>query len=404
MKSHTKLYLTSITLLTASLALAATDTSPVKIDTPLFDIEFYGTIKLDAAFDDSRASVGNYARWVESEDVISDDEQFNMTANQTRLGLKVKGPEVEKIKTSGQVEIDFYGAGTAENKAEVMLRHAFMKMDWTELSLSMLAGQTTDIISPLTAPTVNYSAGWWQGNIGYRRPQIRLTKGLQVDTDKEIKLEAGATRTITDRKFVYTASTDPDSGADAGVPTAQGRVSFTFPSFNHKPGTIGVSGHWGLESQHETNELGTITGEEDYDSWSGNLDIRLPITDAFLLQAEGFIGENLGPYLGGIGQSFDSAQKDVIAAKGAWAAITLGPWGKWQFNVGTGIDEVDEDDVTANAKAPPRTSNIVYFGNGTYSLTANLQFALEIMYMETSYKDAPDGDNWREQFAAIYKF
>lgn len=391
--------------LTASVALAANDPAPVKLDTPpAVDLEFYSTIKLDAAFDDSRASAGNYARWVESEGAFSDDEQFNMTANQTRLGLKVKGPAPDSIKTSGQVEVDFYGAGTAENKPEVMLRHAFMRADWTDLNLSMLAGQTADIISPLTVPTVNYSAGWWQGNVGYRRPQIRMTKGLKVADDKEVKLEAGAVRPISDRKFVYSGTTDPDSAADSGVPTAQGRLSFTFPSLNSKPATIGVSGHWGSESQHITNTLGVVTGEEDFDTWSGNVDLRLPLTDWLLLQAEGFVGDNLSAYLGGIGQGFDSVRRDTIAAQGGWVAFSLGPWGKWQYSLGAGLDEVDEDDVTANSKAPPRTSNVAYFGNGSYSLTANLQVALEVMYMETEYKNAPDGDNLREQFAAIYKF
>jgi hypothetical protein len=71
---------------------------------------------------------------------------------------------------------------------------------------------------------------------------------------------------------------------------------------------------------------------------------------------------------------------------------------------GPGIDEVDETDVSANAKAPPRLTNAVVFGDGGYALTGNLQVALELSYLKTTYKDAPDGDDWRQQLAAIYKF
>ena len=153
-----------------------------------------------------------------------------------------------------------------------------------------------------------------------------------------------------------------------------------------------------------TNTLAAVDGDNEIGTWSGNVDVRLPVTDWLLLQGEGFVGKNLSAYLGGIGQGFDAVRNDGIAAKGGWAAATLGPWGKWQFNLGAGIDEVEEADVTANAKAPPRLSNLVYFGNGSYALTGNLQVALEISYLKTTYKNAPDGDDWRQQLAAIYKF
>jgi len=369
-----------------------------------FDLQLYGLIKLDASHDDSRVSAGNFARWVESEGVLNNDAHFNMTANQTRLGLLIDGPTLNGIKTAGQVEIDFYGAGAAENKPDPMLRHAFVKADWTAWNFSLLAGQTADIISPLAAPTVNYSVCWWQGNIGYRRAQLRLTKGFKLTDDVELKLEAGPTRTITDRKFIYNSTTDPDSGADSEFPSLQGRVSLSLPSFNRQPATIGLSGHWGQEDQHQTNALGVVTGHIHYDSWSANVDVRLPVTGWLLLQGEAFIGENLSAYLGGIGQGFDPVTQDTIAAKGGWVAATLGPWGKWQFNLGAGIDTVDKDDVAVNAKTPPRLSNYVYFANSTYSLTTNLQLAFEIANLRTAYKQAAAGDNWREQLAVIYKF
>lgn len=368
------------------------------------DVQVYGYIKLDAARDDSRTSVGNFARWVESEGAVKNDDQFSMTANQTRLGLLVSGPTNTSLKTSGQVEIDFYGNGAAENKPDPMMRLAFLKAEWTDLNFSILAGQACDIISPLVMPTVNYSVGWWQGDIGYRRPQIRLTQGLKLADDVELKLEAGPTRTITDRKFVYTGATDIDSGADAGFPTLQGRASLSCPLFNGRIATIGVSGHWGQEEENMTNTLGVADGSHDSSTWSGNVDARLPVTDWLLFQGEGFVGKNLSAYLGGIGQGFDAVLNKGIAAHGGWAAASLGPWGKWQFNLGTGIDEVDETDVSANAKAPPRLTNAVVFGNGSYALTGNLQVALELSYLKTTYKDAPDGDDWRQQLAAIYKF
>jgi hypothetical protein len=381
--------------------------TPGKPVTSSLDVRLYGYVKLDAAFDDSRVNIGDYARWVESEGVLDDDHHFNMTANQTRLGALVEGPQAKGWRTSGQVEMDFYGdmgTGATENKPGVLVRHTFLKAEQPEWNFSLLAGQTSDIISPLVAPTINYTVLWWQGNIGYRRPQIRLAKGFTLADGVEFKLEGGPTRTITDRRFGYTGPVDPDSGADAGFPTTQGRASLTFPSLNKKPATIGLSGHWGEEEQHLLSTNNAVIGDATFDSWSANVDARLPVTDWLLLQGEAFVGENLGAYLGGIGQGFDAVRTNSVAAKGGWVAATLGPWANWQFNLGAGIDTVDRDDVTVNAKAPPRSANHVFFGNASYALTANLQLAFELSRLRTTYKGAAAGDDWREQVAMTYKF
>jgi hypothetical protein len=34
---------------------------------------------------------------------------------------------------------------------------------------------------------------WWRGNVGYRRPQIRLTRTASLASDVELKIDAGIT-------------------------------------------------------------------------------------------------------------------------------------------------------------------------------------------------------------------
>ena len=168
----------TVATLTAAALLGAFAAAPahaeVSVEMPdTIKVSLYGTIKLDAAYDTSSIDVGNFARWVESP-AVEDDDQFNLTARQTRLGLRLAGPETEALAASGRVEIDFYEGGE-ENKNRLMLRHAYMVVDWLEPDIELLAGQTSDLISPLVPMTLNYSVAWWAGNIGYRRPQARLT-------------------------------------------------------------------------------------------------------------------------------------------------------------------------------------------------------------------------------------
>jgi hypothetical protein len=366
------------------------------------DVEIYGRLKLDAIFDTSRMDTGNYAKWVEPESSNRDDDQFNMTANETRLGLNIKGPDISDTKTSGRVEIDFYGSGGTENKPNVMMRHAYMNLDWPQNRFSILAGQTSDVISPLFPQTLNYSVGWWAGNIGYRRPQIRLTKSYAVNKDVDLKLEGAIARTIG----LSGSFTPGDAGEDAGIPSFQARTSVTFPLLPYKPTTIGFSGHWAKE-EFDTDANGT---NQKFDSWSLNLDLTQPINEWLTIKGELFHGKNLSAYLGGIGQGVRNigtpsvpVYDEEIESRGGWVAAELGPWGKWNFNLGFGIDDPQNDDLSAVANSN-REYNRMIFGNIIYSIDKNAQIGLELSQWRTQYKDQSDSDALRAQTSFIYKF
>lgn len=359
--------------------------------TSKFNVDLYGFFKFDAAYDTARTSLGNYARWVDSEMTNSNDDQFNATANQTRFGLKFDGPDLGDLDTSAQVEIDFYGGG-AENKANPMMRHAFLQLDWPDSDLSLLAGQTTDIISPLVPSTLNYSVGWWVGNIGYRRPQLRLSKNFDLDNDSSFLFQGGVSRTIGDEWGFHPG----DTGEDAGFPTLQGRLAYSLPLLTGKPSTIGVSGHWGQE-EYDSNNAGN---GNDIDTWSVNVDLTLPLLEKIVLQGEWFLGENLDAYLGGIAQGVNRTLVSGIETTGGWAALSTGPFDRWTFILGGAIDDPKDNDLNAG----DRSQNYSIFGNTVYSINQAVQLGFEISYWDTEYKLQDDGDSVRLQTSLIYKF
>lgn len=366
------------------------------------DLTFYGYVKLDASYDDSRLSLGNFARWAETESVLRNDSHFNLTANQTRLGVDLAGPTSADFSATGKIEFDLYGSGTGENKPEPMLRHGYVRMDWPKQSLALIAGQTWDIISPLNPTTINYSVAWWQGNIGYRRPQLRLIKTTSLAPDVEFKIDAGISRTITGRKVFFATVNDPDTGADASYPTFAGRAGVSFPVGPKQIASFGVSGHRGVEEIHRP----TLNGDDKYDSWSFNADLRLPLGPTLLLQAEVFTGQDLDSYLGGIGQGINTGLNRGIDAVGGWASFTLTPSTLWQFNLGASFDDPDDADLTGNVDSTrdARTKNTHFFGNALYSLNAQVQLAFELAWLRTTYKVNAPGEGWRQQFAITYKF
>lgn len=358
------------------------------------DIQLYGMLKVDASYDSDRTNPGNYVLYVDSLPNNKNDDEFNLTANQTRLGMKIAGPDDSVVKTSGLVEVDFYGNYAEENKAKLQMRHAWMKMDWPEDKFSILAGQTTDTISPLAPDTLNYTVLWDSGNIGYRRPQVRLTKGFAVAKDTELQLEGAAARTIGRSSTM--GSVTSESGEDAGYPTAQGRVSLTFPGLGYKPTTVGFSGHYGRE-EYDT----ALTGaNKKFESWSANLDVTQPINKWLTVKGELFNGLNLNTYLGGVGQGVNTTNNKEISAKGGWIAASLGPWDSWRFNTGVGIDEADRDDLSNGS----RTLNRSIFGNVLYSVNKNAEVGVEVSHWRTAYKNSDDMDDLRVQTSFIQKF
>ena len=366
------------------------------------DIQLYGYIKADAVYDDSRVTTGNYILYVDDETGKDNDDEFNLTANQTRFGLKIKGPEEDGIRTSGQLEVDFYGNGSGENKAGILLRHAYMNIEWPDENFSILAGQTSDIFSPLFPDTLNYTVLWDAGNIGYRHPQIRLTKDIQLNEKVDMNLQGGISRTIGDDELLTTAGAK--SGEDAGFPTLQGRVGFTFPWFGYKPTAIGFSGHWGEE---EYDDISTTATSEKFDSWSLNFDMLQPVNELWSVKGEAFCGKNLNDYFGGIGQGVRSTTAagittyhNEIGSRGGWIAASLTPKSKWNFNFGAGIDDVENEDIAAAQRAMNRS----IFGNAIYSINKNTQIGFELSQWRTEYKGSGDADDLRAQTSFIYKF
>ncbi|MFH1739992.1 MAG: DcaP family trimeric outer membrane transporter [bacterium] len=377
-----------------------------------YPVDLYGYLRMDAAYDTARTDEGNYALWVRSEEDNKNDSQFNMTARQSRFGLTFDGPKFAGAETSGKIEVDFYEGGS-ENKNRLMMRHGFMQLDWPDSDFSILAGQTSDVISPLVAPTLNYTVGWWVGDIGYRRPQLRFSKGYDVSEDTSLLFQLAAARTIGDSG----PFSPGDTGEDAGFPSLQGRTAFSFPFLTDKMTTVGVSGHWGEEEYDFDNS----DHNENIDTWSLNLDLSVPLLDWLSFQGTLFTGENLDAYLGGIAQGIVVTSNDAGAIKrvvnannfagtfldaegiessGGWAALSLGPFDDWRFNFGASIDNPEDDDLPAGARA----RNAAIFGNALYNLNEAVEWGLELSYWDTEYKTLEDGDSMRIQTSLSYKF
>lgn len=354
---------------------------------------FYGYVKLDASLDSAKTDKGDYAFIVLPYAEGAEDDEFNMTANQTRLGMKLEAPEGEAIAVSGLVEFDFYGGG-AENKANPMLRQAYLEMKFK--AIDVLAGQAADVMSPLNPTTLNYIVLWKSGNIGYRRPQIRLSKTVDVAEGTKLMAAVSANRSM---------GRDED-GEDVGQPSFQGRLAFGRKLMGDRSTVVGVSGVYGKEMDADDNE---------FESTGIAVDATVPLGAKITLTGEYFTGKDLAVYLGGVGQGIAvepappprsrELEELEIEASGWWGQLTVQPNASVAINVGAGSDDPELPDWAA---ADMIEMNTTYYGSVIWNVTPSSYIGAEYAMIETEYVGAEDEptayEDSRVQLSFGYKF
>ena len=368
-------YLLIVCLIAAfSLTMFAGDKDEEKVT-----VKPYGYVKLDAVYETGNSSHGNFIIW--AKDPGDSDGLFHMTGNQTRLGLAIKGFGFGKFKATGKVEIDFFGGGT-ENKALNMMRHAYLQI--SDGSLTIIAGQTWDIIAPLNPPTLNYPVLWGSGNIGYRRPQLSLRKDIKAGKNL-FSIQAGLFRTIAGD---YDGDGIED-GTAAGFPSLQGRLSGKFSLGESASLQLGISGHYGKSK-----------GIMEFTSDSLNADFLLVLSPKFKIIAEYFSGKNLGTFLGGIAQSVSVPLGVEVETKGFFVSAVGALSPKLQVAVGYGLD--DPDDATLLPGG--RSKNSTCFGNLVVKLSRSVKVGLEVSHWETDYLNLDPQKSLRLQNSWILSF
>jgi hypothetical protein len=401
--NRTGIVLLLLTFLVAG-AIAADEpvTSSVKV-------KFYGKIKADASFDDSRVSNGNYVQWVDPEDnafqstpVVKprNDGKFNATARETRFGFDLSGPRVAGADLSGKLEVDFYGAAGANNKANIMLRHAYGKMDWADQDRAFTFGQTWDIVAPLNPSTLNYTVLWWTGNAGYRRPQFRYGQGFTAGSTK-LLVEAGLFDNAGDSTMTNT------TGGAAEAPTLQARVGATFPTWAALPTTVGLSAHVGEMRDN-------AAGSERAKTEAIYLDVKMPVLNWQTLMGEVYNGRNMQQFNGGAGWGLNGSTAgganpdQEIGSTGYWLQGSMGPWNTLTINAGGGFDNPNENNMTAPTTGSRRIQNQCIFVNFLWKLSTHLTLGVELSNWQTKYMNSTRSTHNakanRAQFSAIYSF
>ncbi len=359
-----------------------------------FAITPYGYLWGNSVFSTERTTPGSYTLYVQSASTTPESE-FIVDARNTRLGFDVLGPKLpclECAETGGKVEIDFQNTVlNTENRPTIMLRHAYAEAKNEDFRI--LVGQTWDVISPLNPDMLLYSVGWDAGNIGYRRAQFRYERYLKFSDVSLVTVQSSI------NQDVFPDTITGATGEPSNWPIVEGRVAWTIGRRGQGclPITVGISGHIG-EDEFDSTVLGRDNRRR---TWSGNIDVRVPINRCLGFEGECYIGENLSPFLGGIGQGIDPTTGNTIRDAGGWFEVWYDFTEKLHSHVGYSVDNPNDHDLST---ATDRSYNQFYFGNLIYDVTKNLLVGVEISSWKTLYVGELPGDSVRSEFVVKYGF
>lgn len=159
----------------------AAPTTPAP-QTPVVGITWGGYAKLDYGIDTRQTSnlrEGHFSLFPSPAALGPDGKDINATPNsfmlavQTRLNVKITGPDFLKAKTTGMVEGEFFGTTDGDING-FRLRHAWMKASWNKVDLLMGQYWHPMFITDCFPGVYNFNTGVPFQPFS-RSPQIRLT-------------------------------------------------------------------------------------------------------------------------------------------------------------------------------------------------------------------------------------
>jgi hypothetical protein len=344
-------------------------------------ISLYGFLQANAVYEDGANGNVNWSEKVPSK--AEDGEgRFAFNVNQTRIGFNLSGPSGEAAEVTGKFESDFANDNERRSNGvqNLRIRQSYGQVKFKNLGLTILFGQTADLIGPLGAPTINQGGLKHQGSIGTRRPQLRLTQAI------------GPVE-------IAVAATD-DRQNQPVLPGFQGSLKGKVPAVwagEKQNIELTLSGHYASEEP-------ALDGKEPSDgkpkypsSWSGVASLSLPVISIINLSGELFYGQNLNRYSNGSiglsGTATGGKADEGIQSLGGWGAASIKLPIGFSLAGGLGVEAIDENrekKSTAETKNP--NQNLVIFTNLKYNVAETAFIGFEYAHLQTDYAKFVTGE------------
>ena len=313
-------------------------------------------------------------------DSAGDNEQFTVHGQTTALGFNFGGPRVGSFQLGGMILFNFLGDRPALNQATPFFLRGYGELrneDWR-----FTFGQQGDLFNPLDPVTVNFGGHKQAGNGGSFRGSFRAERFIRPSDHVQWTLQSAISQQV-----VTDFTIDPRIvGTDNGWPNIEGRVGLGLgpATGGSRPVELGVSGIVG-----ETRAFGLL-GEGIYTTWGISTDAQFG-AERWGVRGEFFVGQALGTYNLGIGQSLDPTGFRPIRSVGGWADAWYKLTCALTLHVGYGIDDPRNSDVgqflddNLNPVAGQRSLNQVVWTNLIWEVSEYFDMGFEVSHRKSDY-------------------
>ena len=367
--------------------------------TSRFDVSLGGYVKLD--YINQSAKLGPLTGPVPADGTLKADQDESLfTARQTRVNLKVTGPECMGAKTTAFIEGDFYGPQGTNESPNFRMRHAYGALTWDKTQV--LFGQFWDIFTPMVASTIDFRSGQYTGTPNNPRvPQVRLTHTYSLSDSNALRVIVGAQNPVENFK------SDPSTSGN--MVNVAGQAMLTSKALGVSPGywglpmnplTIGVFGLYGKEDV--ANGTTTPADEDTIDVYGYGLYTFVPLLQScdgksramtLSFEAQGYVAAGLD-VIGATATNALGTTGDLDAAKGYGVTGQFIFYPTQSFGIATGYGRrniLDSEDYRDGTDNTYEKYNEQYFINFSYDLSASIRVAAEYQRLKTSYIDAQTG-------------
>jgi hypothetical protein len=311
---------------------------------------------------------------------------------QSIIGLEGIGPEIFGARTSGAIQMDFFGglpAGYGSNTSGIArLRIARIRMDWQNTSL--IAGLDAPFFSPnsptsfMSLATPEFAAA---GNLWAWAPTIRVEQRFDTPIS-QFKVEAGVLDPPS-YSIAIAGERSPTPSEASRRPVTAVRVSMNGRNEN-RPLSFGVSGVYIPQ---------TFASGEFASGWGALADWNFPVLAHVSIAGEFFTGKGLDAF-GGVPASYSVGQTysyQYVSAPGVAAIGMIGGWSqvkyrlnsRHEFTAGVGTGNWNSGYLRYQVVENPSLSSILFprnemfFANYIYRPRSDLVFSGEYRRLRT---------------------
>lgn len=321
----------------------------------------FGTLNNDPA--SWNRNMAGFNRVVDESVASNNDAFISGTPQNSRIGFMLDPYDFggKSFTVDGRIEMDFFsGTNMSIGSIAPRLRRAYAGIGQTHWRV--LVGQEWELFSPLNTATLNIGSNLWtQGNLGFRRPQVRATYMHGIGEGSGMELAASA-------NLPSNVMTFNDSGNTTCVPMMEGSFGYY-----HK---LPAGKLWAYISGLYARHNNATVGASDVNNWGVAASLEVPVHKFFKPSAEFQYGYSLGTALS---ISQDNRRQRSISG---WGQIKSN-WLKWlETNVGYGVDDAKGSEVPAGWVK----RNQMGFANLMFKPHEQFVIGLEYNYLRTTYQ------------------